>query len=176
MAGFENAFQAIDETIADCCLRELPWEFCANLWRDSRDVSSRQRIAEVYRLGRPLILKILSMDKSPMKNKKKVSICRSMMTAAAGKMEARSPYEALNAYNKAVVFAPNVEDHLSRACSDRAQCLLEIGDPELALQDIEAGQSKLDHKPLFEEAKSNPTLHKNKWAYICVGTYLILDP
>ena len=138
MAGFENAFQAIDETIADCCLRELPWEFCANLWRDSRDVSSRQRIAEVYRLGRPLILKILSMDKSPMKNKKKVSICRSMMTAAAGKMEARSPYEALNAYNKAVVFAPNVEDHLSRACSDRAQCLLEIGDPELALQDIEA--------------------------------------
>ena len=86
MAGFENAFQAIDETIADCCLRELPWEFCANLWRDSRDVTPRQRLSEVYRLGRPLILKILSMDKSPMKNKKKVSICRSMMTAAAGKM------------------------------------------------------------------------------------------
>ena len=139
MAGYENAFQRIDETIADCCLRELPWEFCANLWRDcNSDASARQRITEVYRIGRPLILKILSMDKSPMKNKKKISICKSMMTAAAGKMEARSPYEALNAYNKAVVFAPNVEDHLSKACSDRAACLLEIGDPELALADIEA--------------------------------------
>ena len=138
MAGYENAFQAMDETIADCCLRELPWEFSGNLWRESRDVTPRQRITEVYRIGRPLILKILSMDKSPMKNKKKISICKSMMTAAAGKMESRSPYEALNAYNKAVVFAPNVEDHLSRACSDRAACLLEIGDPEAALADIEA--------------------------------------
>ena len=149
MAGYENAFQAMDETIADCCLRELPWEFSANMWRDCGDMNSRQRITEVYRIGRPLILKILSMDKSPMKNKKKISICRSMMNAAAGKMEARSPYEALSAYNKAVVFAPNVEDHLSRACSDRAACLLEIGDPEAALQDIEAAL-KIDDYP-FEK-------------------------
>jgi len=140
MAGYEHAFQAMDETIADCCLRELPWEFSANLWRGPHgdQAAVTQRIKEVYRVGRPLVLKILSMDKSPMKNKKKVSICRSMMTAAAGKMEAQSPYEALNAYNKAVVFAPNVEDHLSRACSDRAACLLQIGDPDLALRDIEA--------------------------------------
>ena len=140
MAGYENAFQAMDETIADCCLRELPWEFSANLWRNTgpSESTTRQRITEVYRVGRPLILKILSMDKSPMKNKKKISICKSMMNAAADKMVARSPYEALNAYNKAVVFAPNVEDHLSRACSDRAACLLQIGEPEAALQDIEA--------------------------------------
>ena len=140
MAGYENAFQAMDETIADCCIRELPWEFSANLWRDSEPsvLTTRQRIAEVYKIGRPLILKILSMDKSPMKNKKKISICKSMMNAAADKMVARSPYEALNAYNKAVVFAPNVEDHLSRACSDRAACLLQLGDPEAALHDIEA--------------------------------------
>ena len=140
MAGYENAFQAMDETIADCCLRELPWEFSANLWRDTEPsvLTTRQRIAEVYSIGRPLILKILSMDKSPMKNKKKISICKSMMNAAADKMVARSPYEALNAYNKAVVFAPNVEDHLSRACSDRAACLLQLGDPVAALQDVEA--------------------------------------
>ena len=140
MAGYENAFQAMDETIADCCIRELPWEFSANLWRDSEPsvLTTRQRIAEVYKIGRPLILKILSMDKSPMKNKKKISICKSMMNAAADKMVARSPYEALNAYNKAVVFAPNVEDHLSRACSDRAACLLQLGDPVAALHDIEA--------------------------------------
>ena len=76
MAGYENAFQAMDETIADCCLRELPWEFSANLWRDTEPsvLTTRQRIAEVYSIGRPLILKILSMDKSPMKNKKKVSV------------------------------------------------------------------------------------------------------
>ena len=100
MAGYENAFQAMDETIADCCIRELPWEFSANLWRDSEPsvLTTRQRIAEVYKIGRPLILKILSMDKSPMKNKKKISICKSMMNAAADKMVARSPYEALNAY------------------------------------------------------------------------------
>ena len=133
----------MDETIADCCLRELPWEFSAALWRQCAgeracsEQLARQRVTEVYRIARPLILKILSQDKSPLKNKKKVSICRSMMTAAQDKMEKSSPYEALNAYNKAVVFAPNVEDHLSRACSDRAACLLEIGDPQLALRDIE---------------------------------------
>merc|ERR1711884_649512 len=113
MAGYEHAFQAMDETIADCCLRELPWDFSANLWRGPHgdQAAVTQRIREVYRVGRPLVLKILSMDKSPMKNKKKVSICKSMMNAAADKMVARSPYEAFNAYNKAVVFAPNVEDH-----------------------------------------------------------------
>ena len=152
MAGYENAFQAIDETIADCCLRELPWEFSANLWRNTSENNARQRIAEVYRIGRPLILKVLKTDKSPMKNKKKVSICKSMMTTAADKMESRSPYEALSAYNKAVVFAPNVEDHLSRACSDRAACLLEIGDPALALRDIEQALAIDDYpfEKLFE--------------------------
>merc|ERR1719220_1394459 len=67
-------------------------------------------------------------------------------------MTARSPYEALNAYNKAVVFAPNVEDHLSRACSDRAACLLQIGDPEAALRDIEAALAIDDYpfEKLFE--------------------------
>merc|ERR1711962_301837 len=88
-------------------------------------------------MGRPLILKILKMDKSPLKNRKKVSICRSMMTAAQEKMQHSSHYEALTAYNKAVIFAPHCEDHLSRACADRAACLLEIGDPESALQDID---------------------------------------
>merc|ERR1719419_1335662 len=103
-------------------------------------------------MGRPLILKQLYADKSPMKNKKKLSICKSMMTAAADKMEASSPYEALTAYNKAVVFAPNVEDHLSRACSDRAACLLEIGDPALALRDIEQALAIDDYpfEKLFE--------------------------
>ena len=266
MAGYESAFQAIDETIADCCLRELPWEFSANIWRADPTsnarcvlpktlslcrlvisfqllntrcskfsltsvstkllfhktslpqnffstfchrgkectVSSfagfdcqkaqkkgtgqfckvfislkcriprksvdyqilvfllislltlaprlRQRISEVYRIGRPLILKILKMDKSPLKNKKKVSICRSMMTAAQDKMEHHSPYEALTAYNKAVIFAPHVEDHLSRACADRAACLLEIGDPESALKDIEHALAIDDYpfEKLFE--------------------------
>ena len=112
----------------------------------------RQRISEIYRIGRPLILKILKSDKSPLKNKKKVSICRSMMTAAADKMEHHSPYEALTAYNKAVIFAPHVEDHLSRACSDRAACLLEIGDPESALKDIEQALAIDDYpfEKLFE--------------------------
>ena len=115
-------------------------------------VRLRQRISEVYRIGRPLILKILKMDKSPLKNKKKVSICRSMMTAAQDKMEHHSPYEALTAYNKAVIFAPHVEDHLSRACADRAACLLEIGDPESALKDIEHALAIDDYpfEKLFE--------------------------
>jgi tetratricopeptide (TPR) repeat protein len=152
MAGYESAFQAIDETIADCCIRELPWEFSANIWRVDPSTNARQRISEVYRIGRPLILKILKMDKSPLKNKKKVSICRSMMTAAQDKMEHHSPYEALTAYNKAVIFAPHVEDHLSRACADRAACLLEIGDPESALKDIEHALAIDDYpfEKLFE--------------------------
>merc|ERR1712212_490015 len=152
MAGYESAFQAIDETIADCCLRELPWEFSANIWRADPTTNARQRISEVYRIGRPLILKILKMDKSPLKNKKKVSICRSMMTAAQDKMEHHSPYEALTAYNKAVIFAPHVEDHLSRACAGRAACLLEIGDPESALKDIEHALAIDDYpfEKLFE--------------------------
>ena len=116
------------------------------------EIPIRQRISEVYRIGRPLILKILKMDKSPLKNKKKVSICRSMMTAAQDKMEHHSPYEALTAYNKAVIFAPHVEDHLSRACADRAACLLEIGDPESALKDIEHALAIDDYpfEKLFE--------------------------
>lgn len=92
------------------------------------------------------------MDKSPLKNKKKVSICRSMMTAATEKMKHNSPYEALTAYNKAVIFAPHVEDHLSRACADRAACLLQIGDCESALRDIEQALA-IDEYPfekLFE--------------------------
>jgi len=152
MAGFEHAFQAIDETISDCCLRELPWEFSSNLWKSSHVNNTRERIVEVYRIGRPLILKILKMDKSPLKNKKKLSICKSMMSAGQEKMETKCPYEALNAYNKAVVFAPHQEDHLSRAVSDRAACLLEIGDPALALRDIEAALA-IDSYPfekLFE--------------------------
>ena len=92
------------------------------------------------------------MDKSPLKNRKKVSICRSMMTAAQDKMEHHSPYEALTAYNKAVIFAPHLEDHLSRACADRAKCLLEIGDHESALNDIEQAIAVDDYpfEKLFE--------------------------
>ena len=41
MAGYESAFQAIDETIADCCLRELPWEFSANIWRVDPTTNAR---------------------------------------------------------------------------------------------------------------------------------------
>ena len=41
MAGYESAFQAIDETIADCCLRELPWEFSANIWRVDPNTNAR---------------------------------------------------------------------------------------------------------------------------------------
>ena len=41
MAGYESAFQAIDETIADCCLRELPWEFSANIWRADPNTNAR---------------------------------------------------------------------------------------------------------------------------------------
>merc|ERR1712080_126842 len=117
MTEYATAFQAVNETIADCCLRELPWDTSGPLWRGDPANNARERIAEVYRVGRPLILKILKMDKSPLKNRKKVSICRSMMTAAQEKMEHSSHYEALTAYNKAVIFAPHCEDHLSRACA-----------------------------------------------------------
>ena len=41
MAGYESAFQAIDETSADCCLRELPWEFSANIWRADPNTNAR---------------------------------------------------------------------------------------------------------------------------------------
>ena len=41
MAGYESAFQAIDETIADCCIRELPWEFSANIWRVDPSTNAR---------------------------------------------------------------------------------------------------------------------------------------
>jgi len=152
MANFQNAFQAIDETIADCCLRELPWHLINDLWKPDLNDNTRQRITEVYRVGRPLILKILKTDKSPLKNKKKLSICKSMMKAGHDKMESRSPYEALNAFNKAVMFAPHQEDHLSRAVSDRAACLLEIGDPALALRDIEQALAIDDYpfEKLFE--------------------------
>jgi len=152
MTEYDSAFQAVNETIADCCLRELPWDISAPLWRGDPASNARERITEVYRMGRPLILKILKMDKSPLKNRKKVSICRSMMTAAQEKMQHSSHYEALTAYNKAVIFAPHCEDHLSRACADRAACLLEIGDPESALQDIDLALA-IDQYPfekLFE--------------------------
>jgi hypothetical protein len=48
-------------------------------------LGTRQRLAEVYRRSRPLILHLIKTDKSPMKNMKKLSIARSMMDA--GKKE-----------------------------------------------------------------------------------------
>jgi tetratricopeptide (TPR) repeat protein len=43
-------------------------------------------------------------------------------------------------YNKAVVFSPNIDDNLARACADRASCLLRLGDFARALADIEQAQ------------------------------------
>jgi hypothetical protein len=40
-------------------------------------------------------------------------------------------------YNKAVVFSPNSDDNLARACAERASCLLRLGDYARALADIE---------------------------------------
>ena len=89
MSGFDAVFQRMDETIADVCLRELHWsDLPASLWSGGGGEETRlQRIAEVYRRGRPLILHLIKTDKSPMKNMKKLSIARSMMDA--GKKEKR---------------------------------------------------------------------------------------
>jgi hypothetical protein len=55
-------------------------------------LGTRQRLAEVYRRSRPLILHLIKTDKSPMKNMKKLSIARSMMDA--GKKERFFPFFA----------------------------------------------------------------------------------
>jgi tetratricopeptide (TPR) repeat protein len=47
-------------------------------------------------------------------------------------------------YNKAVVFSPNTDDNLARACADRASCLLRLGDYARALADIEQAQQAVD--------------------------------
>ena len=43
-------------------------------------------------------------------------------------MQANNMMDALNMYNKAVVFAPNVDDNLGKACAERAHVLLILGD------------------------------------------------
>ena len=55
MAGYESAFQAIDETIADCCLRELPWEFSANIWRADPTSNARCVLPKTLSLCRLVI-------------------------------------------------------------------------------------------------------------------------
>ena len=55
MAGYESAFQAIDETIADCCLRELPWEFSANIWRADPTSNARCVLTKTLSLCRLVI-------------------------------------------------------------------------------------------------------------------------
>ena len=55
MAGYESAFQAIDETIADCCLRELPWEFSANIWRADPTSNARCALPKTLSLCRLVI-------------------------------------------------------------------------------------------------------------------------
>jgi tetratricopeptide (TPR) repeat protein len=51
--------------------------------------------------------------------------------------ESNNTLDALNMYNKAVVFSPNSDDNLARACAERASCLLRLGDYARALADIE---------------------------------------
>lgn len=146
MSGFESVFQRMDETIVDVCLRELSWDdlpaAASPLWRSGADdsLAARQRLAEVYRRARPLILHLIKTDKSPMKNMKKLSIARSMMDAGKKNFESNNTLDALNMYNKAVVFSPNIDDNLARACADRANCLLRLGDYARALADIEQAQ------------------------------------
>ena len=40
------------------------------------------------------------------------TFCRSMLDAGKKNMENNNLYDALNMYNKAVVFAPNIDDNL----------------------------------------------------------------
>ena len=58
--------------------------------------------------------------------------------------ESNNTLDALNMYNKAVVFSPNTDDNLARACADRASCLLRLGDYARALADIEQAQQAVD--------------------------------
>ena len=70
-----------------------------------------------------------------------------MLDAGKKNMELNNTYDALNMYNKAVVFAPNIDDNLGKACAERAACLLRLGDHRRALVDIEQviSFSKLSH-------------------------------
>jgi len=140
MPGFENVFQRMDETIVDVCLRELDWDKSALAWTDGSRESGPARLTEMYRLARPLILHLVKADKSPVKNMKKLSISRSMLDAGKKNMENNNFYDALNMFNKAVVFAPNIDDNLGKACAERAACLLRLGDYKRALVDIEQAE------------------------------------
>lgn len=131
----------MDETIADVCLRELDWEgAAASLWMDGSPETAKTRLSEIYSMSRPLILHLIKADKSPIKNMKKLSIARSMIDAGKKNMENNNTYDALNMFNKAVIFAPNIDDNLSKACAERAACLLQLGDHKRALADIEQAE------------------------------------
>ena len=47
---------------------------------------------------------------------------------------------------KAVVFAPNIDDNLGKACAERAACLLRLGDYKRALVDIEQVSALFSYK------------------------------
>ena len=49
---------------------------------------------------------------------------------------------------KAVVFAPNIDDNLGKACAERAACLLRLGDYKRALVDIEQVKIHVDFRVL----------------------------
>ena len=51
-------------------------------------------------------------------------------------MESKNTYDALNMYNKSIVFAPELDEVLGRAFSQRAACLIELGDYNRALIDV----------------------------------------
>ena len=51
-------------------------------------------------------------------------------------MECKNTYDALNMYNKSIVFAPELDEILGRACAERAACLLQLGDYNRALIDV----------------------------------------
>ena len=75
---------------------------------------------------------------------KKQGISKSMRDTGKKKLESKKPLEALNMLNKAVLFAPNQEDHLALALADRAEILIEMGDFHLALrQDMAISKSLL---------------------------------
>ena len=139
---------AMDETLADFCLRELSWDE-EDLWRPDQAQNTYHRIACVYKKARPLMLKVIKSDKSPLKNMKKQGISKSMRDTGKKKLESKKPLEALNMLNKSVLFAnhvvaPNQEDHLALALADRAEILIEMGDFHLALrQDMTISKSLL---------------------------------
>jgi hypothetical protein len=63
-------------------------------------------------------------------------------------------------YNKAVVFSPNSDDNLARACAERASCLLRLGDYARALADIE--QAGVANPPDFLPHTSKHGLNNYK--------------